>query len=129
MELSSLVLPGVEWLWPLAFGSVFSSHEFILRKVVDDHVVEFLCKFQDTTEDVHLLTPDHSSVSTASDWFESAHVVTDFAPLLGVEVKCPQISELIVVVVLASEDVEFVVVDDVGVCLLYTSDAAEICSV
>ena len=115
LVLSCVVRSGVERLRPLALSCVLSSHESILCKVINDHVVEFLRQLQDSTEDVHLLAPDYCSVPTTSDWFESTTIVADLVPLLRVEVECPQVSELVIVVVLASEDVEFVVVDDVGV--------------
>ena len=84
LVLSCVVRSGVERLRPLALSCVLSSHESILCKVINDHVVEFLRQLQDSTEDIHLLAPDHCSVPTTSDWFESTTIVADLVPLLRV---------------------------------------------
>ena len=89
MIFSLFIWSCVEWLRPLALVCVLASHKLILCEVKDNHVIKLFGQLEDSTEDVHLLTPNNSSVTAASDWFESILVFTNLIPLLGAEVKCP----------------------------------------
>ena len=90
LVLSLFIRSCVEWLWSFAaFVWIFSTHIFILSEVKDDHIIQLFGKLEDSSKDVHLLTPYNCCVATACNGSESVFIITNLVPLLRVEVKCP----------------------------------------
>ena len=89
-------------------------HELHGRKVEDKHVVELLGELKDATEDIHFVVICNGCVTTSGKRAKISLLNLNFSPCALLSVKLPEVIELVIIVVLASENVEFAVKEGRG---------------
>lgn len=73
--------------------------------IKDDHVVTFFHQFKYSSEDVQLVPVNAARVTTSSVW-HFTFCLCNLSPGFGRAVVVPHVAQLVVIVVLASEDKE-----------------------
>ena len=80
-------------------------HGYLLCfNVIDQEVVEFLSHFKNASKDENLLAKNNGRVTASCNFSTVGGVlVLNLGPLFGCDVQLPQVSELIVVLILSSK--------------------------
>lgn len=94
-------------------------------EIVNEHLVELLGQLKNSSENVHLAVVDVGAVARPSNWFMGARRQGNLSIHSSLQGQFPQVVQLIIVVVLASEDVALPVIHS---CRVRGSDARSCCT-
>ena len=83
--------------------------ELSLREIVDQHLVQLLCQFQDAAEDVHFILKNAGTVAASGSRLRRIGWQLNFFVLATSDIELPQITELSIVLVHAPKDVQLAV--------------------
>ena len=85
-------------------------------EIIDQKIIEFLSNFENSSKDVHLRAISYCSMAASCDLSTLCHILEiDLSPLLCGNIELPEISKLVVILVLPSKDKDAVTLSDSGV--------------
>ena len=79
--------------------------ELLSFKIENTQVIQLFCQFKNTSKDVHFIAINNRWMATARYWFEITVTKLDWAPLFWFDIKLPHVVELLIIIILTTENV------------------------